>query len=321
MTDYRRRIRSTLAVGLALAGLGLGGCFSADFDADLSGVYYCQSDSDCESAERCDLFRCVNDEGPQLEIRGPEEDGDAVDFGMPSLNLTLRGSGIELVEGSQRVEGEGFLRVSIDGEVVGDRIVGGDLEESPGLAEAVDISGLAAGAHRIRVQAFYSDESPYENPGATAERLFFLDDGQVHVAILEPAPGSQHRVGETMMLRVRAINFTWKDGEGDVDCTQADVEAGSCNMSLDEGHSHVYTLDNYPECLDPVDAEAGCNFGYANSLKPDEDGEDEVSGPLDFDFGEPGTVTISAGLQYNEHQPFPNPVEIRYDQVEVEIIE
>lgn len=316
-----KTIRTASAAAAALLGMGLGGCFTEQFDPDLSGVYYCQADSDCESNEQCELFRCVSDEGPQLEIRGPEEDGDAVDFGDSTMNVTVRGSGLELVEGSGKTEGEGFLRILIDGEQVGNRVVSGNLEQSPGVAESVDVSGLEPGAHRLRVEAFYSDDTAYENPGASAERLFFLDDGSVHVAILSPAPGSQHRVGETLTMKVRAINFTWKDGEGDLDCTQADVEAGDCNQSLDEGHTHVYMLDDYPGCLDPVDAEAGCNFGYVNSLKPEEDGDSEVSGPLDFDFPDTGKVMISAGLQYSEHEPFPNPVEVVYDQVEIEIIE
>lgn len=305
----------------ALMGMGHAGCFTAEFEPDLSGVYYCQSQSDCESNERCELFRCVNNDGPKLEIRGPEDDGDAVSFGDSSLNLTLRAVDFELEEGSQRNEGKGYLRVSIDGESVGPRIVDGDLENDPGVTVSVDIAGVAPGAHRVGVQAYYSNDESYDNPGASAERLVFIDDGEAHIAILEPAPGSQHRVGETLELKVLAINFTWKDGEGDADCTEADVQAGDCAERTDEGHTHVYVLDDYPDCLDPTDSEAGCNFGYANSLKPETDGADVVTGPLDFDFEEPGMVTISAGLQYNEHDPWPDPVAIRYDQVVVEIIE
>ena len=86
-----------------------------------------------------------------------------------NFNMTLRGTGLTLTDGNAAVEGEGHLRVYIDGNDQFGRIESGNLTN--GLnTDAIDISGLAVGPHRIRVRAFYSNGDPYPNPSSSAGR-------------------------------------------------------------------------------------------------------------------------------------------------------
>jgi hypothetical protein len=90
---------------------------------------------------------------------------------------------------------------------------------------------------------------------------------------------------------------------------------GDCEEISNEGHTHIYLLDDYPACLED------CNFGYLTSIKPPTDDagsmiEGEVEGT---NFEETGTFTLSAGLQFNEHFPWPTPEDVVYDAIPITI--
>ena len=67
------------------------GCYSAEFDAAAGSVFTCEASEDCDTNSSCLRGICTNDEGPSVNIVGPEENsvfaaGDAVVF-----PLTLSG--------------------------------------------------------------------------------------------------------------------------------------------------------------------------------------------------------------------------------------
>lgn len=290
----------TRTVLLTLAITALAGCYNADFDIDADGVFRCDADSDCPSTHACVLAVCRADAGPQLSIEGPEEGstfqaGTAVVF-----PLSLSGSDLTLDSpGATDINGSGFLRIEVDGAVFGDPVVSGNVSQT----QTIDLGMLEGGLHRIRVRAFRLDGTVYDNPSATADVAFWVDDGAPHIGIRSPWPGDPHPVGVVLPVEIRCLNCAF---------IEPDQASGTrIDDPVPEGHTHVYydrregiegTLD-YPACL------PDCNFEYAQdgSIKPTGSGTtNRVTGSTGEVPTKPGSLTITASLNYTGHFPYPS---------------
>jgi hypothetical protein len=221
-------IRSLLGFGL---GVLAGGCFSAELDERLGGVFACEQGGDdvCPEGMRCVDARCrIDEEIPVVEVVGPS-DGDAIfDEVIP---LRLAGNITLVPEGGEHVFGEGHAVIHLDG-VERTRLEGGD------LARAFDIppeGGLEVGPHRISVELRRNDGLPYTHEGASANRLVFTTfdgDTQPRVAIVSP----------------------WPDSEIPADVGSIDVTIATLNFTIGlddttgDGHVHVFSDEDPPSC-------------------------------------------------------------------------
>ena len=305
------RKSSLLLIGALSFGAS---CYYADFDPDASNTFVCVSSDECPNSQECFNGVCVSDEGPSLSVIGPEPyqrvaAGNAEQ--LAGFTITVRGSGLALSDSSQSTEGSGYIEVSVDGQDQFGRIVAGDL--STGLTtDPIDLSDATVGPHRIDVQAYYGDGKPYGNPSAANGAIFFIDDGSPQLVIVEPAPGHVQRVSEPLQVTVAAINWTWN--------------SANSPLSTLEGHTHVYSLNDYPACLaeDPT-SDAYCNFKYLASFSGSGDPDNMllIHGEVTVDNLELlpfGTQPFQAGLQDNEHEPFPTPQANEFDLVHFELI-
>lgn len=304
---------------LALAFAGLAGCYSNAFDEAAPNVYYCVENSDCLSMQACQQFRCVSDVGPRLQLSLPEP---LTLVTSDQLTVDFSTSNFELSESNHFIEGEGKVRISIDGKIVAD-----SYSEA---GELIDITNLEPGAHRIEIQAIYGDGTPYRNPSAHAFTAFFIESDnpeRPQVAISYPPPGHMHVLGEPLQLRVAVRNFelltSGTDCKAPTDCDPFDPAAVDCVPSCSKppgGHLHLYLLDDYPECLN--DLPIGCNGDYVLSMKTPTEGSEEVIAELAAElFDTPGPVTLTVTLQYNDHDPYPAKSFVIYDSLQVHMTE
>ena len=287
------------AIVFALGALG--GCYGAQFDELASGVFVCEADDECASGFTCLRGLCVSDEGPVVEIDGPEE-GSVFDAGTSVVfPLALGGSGLQLDEPNGTHEaGRGYLEVEVDGEALPSPLISGSLDGS--VTETVDLGELAGGFHRIRVKAVGLDNEAYGNPSATADVGIWVNDGLPHVGIRTPYPGDTFTAGDPLDVAVVSLNCTF------IDPTLA--TADRVDEPVPEGHTHVYfdrregvagTLD-YPSCLPE------CNFDYATggSMKPSNaSGQTTVEGVVLQVPTKPGQLSITASFNYTGHFPYP----------------
>ena len=312
-----------LPCGLALAGLA--GCYGVDFDPAADGVYYCQSDADCGESQACSQFACVDDSGPQVSLGAPEALQREV-FGSATLSVNYSATNFTISDFDGVVEGEGKMLV---------KVLGTEIEQLA-LTENgtnLDISTLAPGPYRLSVQAVRGDGTPYENPGATVIRPFYLEDEnpiRPQTVVVFPYEGYVHVVGEPLEVTVGVHSFEFvSDGENCVieDGCDPWVEGATCmpmdcDFTAPTGHAHVYNLDDFPACLND---EVSCNGRYIDTLRPSDSVESDgitATGTISGDvFSEPGTITFSIALQYNNHTPYPNKDFVIHDQFTIEVVE
>ena len=304
--------RSPLATALlAACATLLPACYSASFDPDASGAFACQVEADCPSEQLCVAGTCVSDEGPRVSISGPEPLSTFAidDTSLESFQITVQGTNLALASGTSHEPGLGTLEVRIDGAIVAARVVEGDLATGFTVGP-FDLSDEDAGPHRIQVAAHRLDGTPYPNPSALAHSIFFIDDGTPQIAIVEPAPGSAHLRSSPMSVTLGVINYTWKVKGGD------DVDG--------IGHTHVYSNPAYPGCLDR-DSESDCNFLYLVSISGDGNPSDPrtISGKVEAEKLEalpPGPAPLQAGLQSNNHLPYPSDADVEFDAIEILLV-
>ena len=292
-----RRPASLAVALLAAAPFGaLVGCYDAEFDELASGLYACTADADCNTGFRCIDTICIDDQGPALEITGPEL-LQILPAGSTAFPLVIRGSGLTLAEPTgSSTDGTGYLEVTVDGIARltienSQAIVAGSLEDGIELPMVPLESN--SGAHRVEVTAFRSDGTEYENPSSIARRLFFVNDADENpkIGITAPWPGEKLRLSETLQVDVAAINVTWTD-------------AGS-GKTEGRGHTHVYVNnDNYPGCL------PACNLNYSGAYGPSLNGTNDsrvLSDVLELSSSSvrTGEGTVAAGLQWDDHVPYP----------------
>jgi len=289
--------------GAMLLVLGaLGGCYGAQFDELASGVFVCEADDECAGGFTCLRGFCISDEGPVVEIDGPEE-GSVFDVDAAVVfPLALGGSGLDLDEPNGTHEaGRGYLRIEVDGEELPAPLISGSLDGS--VTETLDLGMLSGGFHRLRVQAIGLDNEPYQNPSATADVGIWVNDGLPHVGIRTPYPGDTFTAGDPLDVAVVSLNCTFID---------PDLAASDrVDDPVPEGHTHVYfdrregvsgTLD-YPSCLPE------CNFDYASggSIKPpNASGQTRVEGVVLQVPTKAGQLAISASFNYTGHFPYPS---------------
>lgn len=317
-------------VRVSLLSLGfLTACYSVEFDEQVSDAYYCTADDQCLETQACAQFRCVDDRGPGLEIQGPEKEPPSeIEDGETSLNVSIKISDFTLDEATNVRDGFGKILLTIDPH--------GDLPISQ-LVDTKDTQidlgmGLAPGAHRLVAQAVYGDETPYENPSASDYVVFFATEAieRPQVAVLEPAPNHVHVVGQPLTVTVANRNFTFVDNGDDChvpDCDPfTDLEClpfdDGCTEINKTGHTHLYLLPNYPDCL--LDSPVNCNFNYVASVRPAEGTGNGamVSTVIDGEsFPEVGNFTLTAALQYSDHDPYPSKSFVIYDSIPISVIE
>lgn len=324
-----RRLSFVLALPAAFALGGSVGCYTVDFDETLSNVYYCQTSADCGENQACWQFRCVDDTGPALTVTGPEALQNLT-FDAEMLTVNYSATNFTISDSNNVVEGEGKIAVSIVGTDISTISV---IEQGAQL----NISTLGPGTHRVLVQAVRGDGTPYENPSASVHTVFYIEDANAtrpQVAIASPAPGYVHIVGEPLEVVVATRNFDIVDSGEDCRIPDGCDPWGPDMMPVPAdclpecpvvptGHPHVYMLSNYPACLDNA---ISCNGDYVLSLRTGElasvgSGE-KVTGIIpETVFTEAGTFTFSAGLQYNDHEPYPNAGIRFFDQITIEVVE
>jgi hypothetical protein len=290
---------TTLASLAALAGLGLGGCFTAEFDPTLTGVFACDSDDDCDADQTCAIDELCRDRAslPFVDVAFPvtlanrtlELSTDAAI--VPQISLKLDGT-LELAEpGGDNVFGEGHIAVLVD-----------DLE--PLLFDSISLSSFSqdipipneAGAHRLAVELRQNDSTPYGG-GARQTLIVWVDETDSvvpRVVIVRPWPGTpfQPDVDGNAEVEVETFEFT----------ANAIVDEGS-----GDGHVHVYTTGIVPDCAaeEPATA-AACNIGVPNytALVDDDDPTTPLEGALGVPDTGSQTVEFGAILMNRNHCPF-----------------
>ena len=70
-------------------------------------------------------------------------------------------------EGDERVEGEGKVSIRVEGTPI-------EVVSTRALGVALDVSSLAPGSYRVRVEARYGDGTRYDNRSASAQSVFTL---------------------------------------------------------------------------------------------------------------------------------------------------
>ncbi|GEM_PF-2049462 len=324
----RRSPRTPLLGALLLAG-GMGalslGCYGIDFDEARADVYYCQIDSECLATQACAEFRCVDNTGPALNLTLPEAlTPFAADEQTLVVNFDVKN--FSLSDSASNVDGTGKVAIAIDGERVNVTDIAGAQLELGG--------SLGPGAHQLSIQAVFGDESTlYTNPSASDFTTFYIQDvnpAKPQVAIVSPGQGHVHVVGEPLVVEAAVRNFVYVENntecqwEDDCDPYAIGAECSrACEPEFDQGHSHAYIIDRYPDCLD--DTPLGCNGKYALSMRLSEGiegDEDEVRGVIPGDrFTEAGPLELTVTLQYSAHDPFPNQTFVIFDQITIDVVD
>jgi hypothetical protein len=250
---------STLGLAALVIPLA-GGCYSAQVDPDLGGAFVCggAEQAECPGSLVCVNERCEDaDLVPALMVLDPEDEqsftrDDILDMVMPGagidLEIRIQGS-IELISasaGADHAFGEGHVKVLVDGMEQA-TVDSGSIDSSTPVMVRVP---AVAGPHRILLQAHRNDGVAYDNPEATAMRLFWFESAAMRrpfVAIKSPVPGAAFDLDDqTIDVELATLHFTL-------------VEPGGARQA-EHGHAHVYydTRVEFPECVrDP-----GCDSSY-----------------------------------------------------------
>ncbi len=225
-----------------------------------------------------------------LQILSPELE-QRIDFSsFPTTGeITVRIQGnLDLVpEGSPNVGGSGYLELAIDDKIT--KLTEGPL--TSGLRIDTQIEPTAGG-HRLAVQAFHPDGVPFRNEGALATSLFWLDDGEPHVTVLQPWPGQSLPLRTPPLpTEIATINFQITPATGD---------------TRDEalGHAHIHYDQDFPSCsLDPE-----CDPEYLAILAPIEGGpRSRFTMDVPLPDSPEATATVTAVLRNNDHSLYLHP--------------
>jgi hypothetical protein len=226
---------------LAALALLLVACDTAEIDPSLSGVFPCRSANDCPPTQTCVLQTCYREAPPRLEVMSPEAEVafPVGDDEFVSVVIKIAGDDLDLVDPRHDRDaefGRGNVLLLVDG-VEQAVLTSGDLASGVTMQVLVE---AVAGPHRIQAIARNSANVRYDNEGAEARRLFWLDDGAAHVAFLEPFPGDVFPLEATEIeVALASLNFTLNRPGGE-------------NMER-LGHVHVHYDELFPQCaFDPV---------------------------------------------------------------------
>ncbi|MBV1861415.1 MAG: hypothetical protein KUG77_23550 [Nannocystaceae bacterium] len=277
----------------AAVSLTLGGCYAAELDETVDALFACEvsgladeADVDCPGSLRCNGRVCV-ERLPTVSVLSPESlqvlplDEEVV--------VALQVSGLTF-SSDEDDAGGGFIRVTLDDESID--ILAGDLTGTLVVENLTVPTG--AGAHRIRAQAMRVDGTPFDNDGASSAQVFWRNDGNPHVAITSPWPGSEFELQP--------------DGLIDVEVAMLNFSYGQPDTALAEGtgHVHVYYDDEFPECAQDII----CDAGYIGvvSAAPEQAALrlTTLSEGILLPESPAAETTLTAVLRQNDHSPFTN---------------
>lgn len=234
---------------------GMLGCYSAELDAELYGVYVCEVDEDCALGSACVDGVCgdpAGRTGPILEVVGPVLLEEFPLGEITTIPVTIGGRDLQLTDSTDAGAGEGYVDVLLDGVSVAS-IRQGRLDEGVFL----EIGAPAApGMHHITAIARDGDGAEYGGDGAIASTAFWMNDGREHVGILRPAPASKIPLASDpqLQIEVASLNFTFAN-PGFIDPTQVEPTGR-------EGYVRLYVDAGVPGCL------PDCNLAYQAALLP-----------------------------------------------------
>jgi len=255
----------TVTCLITLAVVGSGGCYEADLDPTMPGVFVCEADIDCALGTRCIEGLCEQDfeqvEGPALGIESPAplqifRLGEVANLPLVMVGQGLvleasRSSGAGGAQGGDDLD-SGYVEVFLDGAIAG-TVSDGDLES--GVAVDWALIPTQPGLHHVTIGARRTSGEAFEGPSATASVAFWVDDGREQVGILEPPPGARipFGAGGEFRVEVASLNFTFVN-PGFIAPEEFDVRG--------EGYVHLYIDADVPGCL------PACNFDYQSSIIP-----------------------------------------------------
>ncbi len=238
---------------LSLAVVLGSGCFSAELDTSVSSVFVCEDDTECAVGFSCVEGLCREPgefNGPSLEIVDPPmlgvfQPGDA------RISVTVRGTSLDLSSVDDDSPRAGYIEVYLDGVLV-DAVTEGALES--GVQFSSFETPAEPGLHHVVLSARHLDGERFENIESEAYIAFWVDDGQEHVGILSPAPGSRVQIGtDQLEVEIAALNFTFAN--------PGFLPPGEPGIGQ-EGYVHLFVDADVPGCL------PACNFDYQTSIIP-----------------------------------------------------
>lgn len=228
---------------LSCFGLGFTACYDATLDPDISGVFACEETDECGIGLQCVNSVCVaTDEivGPVLEIQNPPPLSvlrHGVDH---EIALVLRGENLFLTSDIESQDPlAGYIDVHVDGALQTTVTVGN-------LSQGITLSGLTVpqqpGLHHVRLAARHVDGAPFTTARSEVNFPFWLDDGNEHIGILEPAPMGRvlKNADGSLRVEVASLNFTFVN-PGFVPMEEAPTNP--------EGYVSLYVDAQVPECL------------------------------------------------------------------------
>lgn len=278
--------RSMLAL-LLLAGAA---CSAAELDEDLDGVFPCLTAEDCPPESACVSGLCFRSSPPRVEIVSPEEElvmGQPIAGTSMSVPISLRAQGLELVGpgvGGESAYGLGYVEVTVDDLSVA---VVDSGEEGSTVTLTVEIEP-EPGGHVLRAAALFPDGTPYDNPGAVAERFFWVDDGRPHVAIKQPSASSQFGLeGEQITVDIATLNFSI-----------APPEPATTHPGL--GHVHFYYGADFPACA----FDEACDAAFIAVAAPQEGAVRSLSALVPLPASAEGMGRLSAVLRRLDHSVY-----------------
>ncbi len=274
---------------LVLCVLAVGGCFSTDLDPNIEGAFACSIDDDCPDGQACDGLRCLTPENvPVVRVLSPEPDPPQV-FSVEEfpadgrIEVRIQGNLTFAESPDDTTPGSGFVQLIVDGTM--QEVRSGPLSGGLGVTATIDPT---PGPHRIAVKAVRANGVPYAGPQSTATALFWIDDGEPAVAIVDPWPGEEFPLGTpTIDVTVATLNFTMREAE----------------MTRTEGigHAHVYYDDVFPACAD----DPMCDPGYLTIVNPPRGTTDDLaSAQIVLPESAATTATLTAVLRNDDHTPY-----------------
>jgi hypothetical protein len=245
--------RLNCVVALALFTVG---CYDAELDPDLYGVYLCEVDNDCALGSACVDGVCgdpAGRTGPIIEVVSPPQLEVFPAGQVATIPLVIGGRDLELTSTQSDDARAGYLEVVLDGAVV-DTVTDGDLRD--GITVDDLIAPQEPGMHHISVVARRTDGEAFDGDGAIASIGFWIDDGVEHVGILAPAPASKVPLGDQRPLRIEvaSLNFTFAN--------PGFISPDQIGATEFEGYVTLYIDADVPTCL------PDCNFDYQAAIMP-----------------------------------------------------
>lgn len=272
-----------------LAALAHAGCFTSELDPDALEAFACEVDDDCPGSQICNVDVCTLEERiPRVFVTAPEPNQIFEHSSFSSENtFVVRFRSNLLAHGDASIGGS--VLVTLDNAV---QIVDGvELEGDVALPFVISPT---PGAHYLALESLDTHGTPFRNPEASFRTLFWLDDGNPHVAVFDPWPGAEIPADAlSFVATVHALDFK--------------LQASGGVVAEDQGHAHIHIGGAFPDCVeDPV-----CDSSYVARL-------DRASSPpggiarLSAATGEtrtlapavPGPTTLTAILRNNDHTPY-----------------